>query len=60
MTDKEKKHCCGCNHEKEIKKDKAIDSYPGASLDVADGEKVSSKLEKERTKVLGDNPNGEL
>ena len=57
----DKKTCgCGCKTSKIINNDEAINSYPGVSLNEADNEKVSPSLEKERTKVLGNNPNGQL
>lgn len=59
MADK-KKCGCGCKPSKIINNDEAINSYPGVSINEADNEKVSASLEKERTKVLGNNPNGQL
>ncbi|MDO5395221.1 MAG: hypothetical protein Q4F07_04575 [Bacteroidales bacterium] len=35
---------------------KETDEYPGAEINVADNEKISPKLVKERTKSLNDNP----
>ncbi len=40
--------------EKETKK--AADIYPGADINVADNEKVTERLERERTKTLNNNP----
>lgn len=34
----------------------ALGNLPGAAIDKADGDKVNEHLEKERTKVLGNNP----
>lgn len=34
----------------------AANTFPGVSVDIADDEKVSNKLVKERTKTLNNNP----
>ena len=34
----------------------AANIFPGVSVDIADDEKVSNKLVKERTKTLNNNP----
>lgn len=36
--------------------EKALQNSPGAAIDAADSDKVTSKAVKERTEVLGNNP----
>ena len=39
---------------------KAADRYPGASIDIADNEKVDSKLVRDRVKTENNNPQNNL
>lgn len=54
MPDKKTK---GCSPEGQAAK--AAGQYPGASVDIADTEKVDPKLVKERTKTLDFNPHSD-
>ena len=58
MEDKNKKCCCG-GTKKDTTKDDSANKYPGAAIDIADGEKVVTDDVKERTETLGNNPNNE-
>lgn len=50
MEKKENKCTCTCNQT-----EKSAD-YPGVAINIADDEKVDSKLVKERTEELNNNP----
>lgn len=51
--EEKKKRCC-CRSKKQ--EAKASDEFPGVAIDMADDDKVSKKLVKERTETLNNNP----
>ena len=52
----EKKKTCGCCRTKKTEKLNPADEYSGVAANEADDGKVTTKLEKERTRTLNNNP----